>query len=160
MKIKILKYFLLLGVIISSIVLADYFSLFGTSTKKVLGFSELRIKPFDESTGAPVYGATATCYRHRNHDMCTVRESGRKDIISVQFPYHKIITRSWLFNQSEDILMPEDRNIKIMIIHNDYHNPKNDFDMKDIHEHSGKLISINMKPRDWKEKTEDMSEVP
>ncbi len=158
MKKKIIIVFAFMPIFTAVFVLADYFTLFGTTQKQVLDFAEIQFKPIDEVTGAPLYDAHAICFRHRNHNACTIRDNGRGDIVSVHFPMYKIINRSLLFNQSEEIDMLIDGNINIMLIHNDYHKQTNKFDLKDIYLNSGQLIPIKMKANEMPQTEETREE--
>ena len=126
-------------------IVADYFALFGVENKKVLDFSVLHIKTVDKDTGAPVFSAHVTCYRHRNHDICQERENKNKNVVSAYFPFHKTQKNTFLFTKSEEIPKAADPNFKIMIIHNDYYKETEDFNMNDIYTSSGKEITIKMK---------------
>ena len=155
---KLIKYLFIVIVFLGLIVAADYFSLLGTKTKKVLDFSEIRFKPIDINTNRPIYSARAICYRHGNRDICTIKDSGKPDIVSAQFPVHKILTLTWLFQKSEEYILPKDPNIKIMLIHNDYHSVSGDYNMKDIHANSGQLLEIKMEPKNWGESSQENAE--
>ncbi len=158
MKKKNIIVIAVIPILAAAFVLADYFSLFGTSEKQVLDFAEIQFKPIDEVTGAPIYDTHAKCFRHRNHNACTIRDIGRGDIVSVHFPMYKTIGRSLFFNQSEEIDMLIDGDINIMLIHNDYHSQRNQYDLKDIYLNSGRLVSIKMKAKEWPQSDETREE--
>ena len=143
---------ILIGIVVFSVlamllIAADYFALFGTTVKKELDFSDLYFKPYDLKTGAPIFNAHATCYKHRNHEACTERESNNPDTVRVQFPLYRQTTSSWLFQHEEKIDMPLEGSIKIMIIHNDYQSVSDDYQLVDIYSESGKVYDIGMTER-------------
>ena len=144
--------------VIGLVIVADYFALLGTKNKKVLDFSELRIKTVDANTKRPIFNTRAVCYRHRDHDICTIKDSGELDIVSAQFPVHKVLTNTWLFQKSEEYIMPSDPNIKIMLIHNDYQKTSDDYDMHDIHTNSGQEIIVEMQPQNRGDAEENNNE--
>lgn len=158
MNTKLVKGLLIFITLIIVLVIADYFAFLGSKTKKILSFSEIRFKTVDEQSGAPIVSTKAVCYRHGNHGACSIRDSGKLDIVSVQFPVHKIQENSWLFTQSEEFIMPADPDINIMLIHNDYHSVKNNFDMRDIHLNSGQLFTVKMQPKQLENQEQNSDE--
>ena len=150
---KIVKYLAGLVMVVFLLVVADYFALFGLKSKKVLDFSVLHFKTVDKQTGAPVFSTRIVCFRHRNHDICQVREGKKKDIVSAYFPYHKTQLNTFLFTKSEEIPAVADPYFKIMFINNDYYKTTEDFDMNDIYANSGQEITIKLQPRDLDDNT-------
>ena len=146
------KIFAVLIVLLLILVAADYLGFLGVKTKKVLAFSEITLKPVNSETGEPIFGARAVCFRHRNHEACTLKESDIKRAVknvTVMFPVHKIQKNTWLFSKGEEPILPADPAIKIMLIHGDYEKVTNDFSMIDIHTNPGQEVTIEMKPGLW-----------
>lgn len=146
---KLLKYAIYLVIVILLFVLADYFALFGTKSKKVLDFSIIHFKTVDEQTGAPIFSAHIKCYRHRNQDICQERQGKKKDIVSAYFPLHKVQENTFLFTKDEKIPTAAEPMFKIMFIHNDYQKVSKDFDMNEIYNNSGAEIEVKMKSQNF-----------
>lgn len=147
MKKKIILTCASLILLLAGFVYADYLSLFGTTNKEVLDFAVIQFKPVDEESGAPIYDTHAVCFRHRNHNACTIRDTGRGDVVAAYFPMYKTVRKSLFFTQSEEMKMPLDGEIRIMLIHNNYQSKTNIFNMENIYKNSGQLLSIKMRAK-------------
>ena len=105
---------------VTAVVAADYFALFGTRVTQKADFIELHFNTIDEEQGFKVTGVKIRCFRKGTNDACTQRESGKAGVVSINVPVRLKIVKSWLFEQEVTILAPDDPKLHVMFIHNDY----------------------------------------
>ena len=77
---KVLLSVLIVVLICSALIIADYFALFGMDTKIKLDFVEARFKTIDAETGGLVLDVGVRCLQKNNDNACTRRESHRLGI--------------------------------------------------------------------------------
>lgn len=127
-----------------ALVIADYFAVFGTRTKSRFDFYELTFKPVDEETGAPVVDVHVRCFQKSNENACTLKNSGKAGILSVNIPVTKIITRTWLFEKVVSIQQTRDPKVHIMFIHHDYARPVETVLIQSLPELAQEVIKVPM----------------
>ena len=130
-------------------IIADYFALFGTSTKIKLDFVETNIRTIDAETGSLVFEVGVRCFQHKNDNACTRRESHRAGVVSVHIPVRRVIKKTLLFKKSEELIKAKDPKIHIMLIHQDYYNPTKTVLLDDIYTQKVIDYTVEMKPRQW-----------
>ena len=130
-------------------VAADYFSIFGTSKTVRLDFVEARFRTVNEDTGELVFNAGVRCFQKRNNNACTLRDSHRAGIVSVNIPFKRITESSLLFDQSVTIEKAADPKIHMMFIHNDFHNTTQTLLLDDVFSSPGREYTVKMPPRHW-----------
>jgi hypothetical protein len=130
-------------------VTADYFELFGTTVEKRLDFAEIRFRTLDKDTGGIVMNAGVRCFQKTNMNSCTLKDSHRVGVVSVNVPIQRAVKKTILFKKAEEIFKSIDPEINIMIIHNDYHNPTVKLAMEDLYSSNVIEQTIEMTPRDW-----------
>lgn len=133
----------IIGLLVA-IVIADYFAVFGTRTKSRFDFYELTFKPVDEETGAPVIGVHIRCFQKNNENACTLKNSGKAGILSVNIPVTKVITHTWLFEKDVTIQKTRDPKVHIMFIHQDYARPVETVLIQSLPELAQEQIRVTM----------------
>ena len=117
---KIIILISILLIIVTGIVTADYFGLFGTRVVQKADFIELHFNTIDEEQGFKLTDVKIRCFRKGTNDACTQRDSGKAGVVSINIPVRLKIVKSWLFEQETSIIPPDDPKLHIMFIHNDY----------------------------------------
>ncbi len=127
--------------------MGDYLAWFGTSKSTTLDYIQVNFKMVDEETGAPLMQSHARCFQKKNRNACSEVNSGKAGILSLKIPAHKMITRSHLFKQSEEMVETADPELHIMFIHSDYASPVETVMTKDLPSLDRKLLTITMPKR-------------
>lgn len=127
-----------------SLVAADYFTLFGSKTRVELAFTEARFKTTDKNNGNLIFNVGVRCFQKGNHNACTLRDSHQAGVVSVHFPYKRIIESSLLFTKNEKIEKAANPNVNIMFIHNDYYTITKKILLDDLFEDSGNEYRVEM----------------
>ena len=127
--------------------LGDYLAWFGTSKTTVLDYVQVNFKIMDEETGAPLTDSHIRCFQQKNRNACSEVNSGKAGILSLKIPVHKVITRSHIFKQGEDMVETEDPELHIMFIHSDYASPVETIMTNDLPSLEGKQLTITMPKR-------------
>lgn len=127
--------------------LGDYLAWFGTSKTTTLDYVQVNFKMVDEETGAPLMHSHVRCFQKKNRNACSEVSGGQPGILSLKIPVHKIITRSHMFKQSEDMVDTADPELHIMFIHSDYASPVETIMTKDLPSLDGKLLTVTMPKR-------------
>lgn len=127
--------------------LGDYLAWFGTSKTTILDYVQVDFKMVDEETGAPLMNAHARCFQQKNRNACSEVDSGRPGIVSLKIPVHKIITRSHLFQQGEEMVETEDPKLHIMFIHSDHASPVETILTKELPSLDKQLLTVSMPRR-------------
>ncbi len=153
MNIKVIKtaiYVVASIIIISGLfVTADYFELFGTTVEKRLSFAEVRFRTVDAESKGLIMNAGVRCFQKNNMNACTLKNSHKVGIVSVNIPVQRAVKKTLLFKKAEEIYKSIDPKINIMIIHDDYYNPTVKLLMEDIYSNKLSEQLIEMTPRDW-----------
>ena len=136
--------FTVIVAVAAGLVIADYFALFGTSTRVRQDFIELRFRMVDEETGAPVIDAHAKCFQKYNQNACTQGNSGRLGIVSIHVPVRKTITRTYLFEKNSRLQKTRDPKLQVLFFHPDYASPVETIMIPDLPELSGSIITVPM----------------
>ncbi len=159
MKKKTLKtivYIVSFIIIISGLfVAADYFEMFGTTIEKRLSFAEVRFRTVDADTGGIVMNAGARCFQKNNMNACTLKDSHKVGIVSVNIPVQRAVKKTILFNKAEEIYKSIDPKINIMIIHGDYHSLTTALLMEDLYSIKVSERTVEMMPREWSNQEEE-----
>lgn len=137
--------------IASLFVIADYFSLFGTKLDVNLDFSEVRFRTLDADTGGLIMNVGVRCIQKQINNACTRKESHQVGVISVNIPVQRVIKKTILFKKAEEIVKTLDPKIHIMLIHQNYHNPRKTLLMEDLYSNKVTEYEINMTPKAWSE---------
>lgn len=127
--------------------LGDYLAWFGTSKTTILDYVQVDFKMVDEETGAPLMNVHARCFQQKNRNACSEVDSGRPGIVSLKIPVHKIITRSHLFQQGEEMVETEDPKLHIMFIHSDHASPVETILTKELPSLDKQLLTVSMPKR-------------
>jgi len=127
--------------------LGDYLAWFGTSKTATLDYVQVNFKTVDEVTGAPVVEVHARCFQKNNRNACSEVDNGKPDILALKIPVHKVITRSHLFKQSEEIVETADPKLHIMFVHYDYASPVETIMTKELPTLAGQLLTVSMPKR-------------
>ena len=125
-------------------VIADYFTLFGTSKRVELDFVEARFRTVEKNTGNLVFGAGVRCFQKHNNNACTLRDSHQAGVVSVNVPVKRIIESSLLFTQNETIEKSADPKIHMMFIHNSHMKETVTLLLEDIFANPGKEYQVEM----------------
>lgn len=125
-------------------VVGDYFAVYGTSDSARIDYLELNFKTVDEETGAPVVEAHARCFQQNNRNACSEANSVKPGIVSIRVPLHKIVTRSYMFEQGVKLLDTADPRLHIMFIHYDYAHPVETYEINELPALAGKTITVTM----------------
>ena len=113
-------------------VAGDYFGLFGLKKYLVLDFIETSFKPVDKDTGAPILDVKLRCFQKGNGNACTQKESRSTGIVMARIPIQKLVWKSLLFKNKEEIIPPDDPKLHIMFIHYNYNNPIETLIVEDV----------------------------
>lgn len=127
--------------------LGDYLAWFGTSKTTTLDYIQVDFRTVDEVTGAPVMEVRARCFQKNNRNACSVVDSGKPGILSLKIPLHKIITRSHLFRQGEEMVETADPKLHIMFVHYDYASPVETIMTRDLPSLAGQQLTVSMPRR-------------
>jgi len=127
--------------------LGDYLAWFGTSKTATLDYVQVNFKIVDEETDAPLMNAHARCFQQKNRNACSEVDSGKPGILSLKIPVHKIITRSHLFKQEEEMVETEDPKLHIIFIHADHSSPVETIMTRELPSLDGKLLTVSMPKR-------------
>ncbi len=119
-------------VLVSIFVIGDYFALFGLKKYLVLDFIEASFKPVNKETGAPVIDVKIRCFQMGNNNACTQKESRSIGIVIARIPIQKLVWKSILFKNKEEVVPPKDPRLQIMFIHYNYINPVETLVVEDI----------------------------
>ena len=125
-------------------IIADYYELFGTRIENKYEFIEITFKPVDEETGAPVFDVHLRCFQMHNNNACSEINGRKSGYLTAKIPLTKIITRTLFFQKDIHYQETADPNLHIMFIHNEYANPVETFDIKDMPSISDKVIKVLM----------------
>lgn len=131
-------------------VVADYFALFGTSEKSEFVLQEIKYRPIDENTNSPIIGARIRCFQKgRKNDVCFQKDSGKLGVVSIMVPRTRISSNSLLFEQAHHFLSNGDSKMHVMLMHLDYSNQVDGYDVNDLFNHLDKIYRIKMKPHEF-----------
>lgn len=111
----------------------DYFGLFVLKKYLVLDFVESSFKPIDKETGAPVFDVKIRCFQKDNNNACTQKESRSTGIVIVRIPVQKLVWKSFLFKNKEQLVASRDPQLHIMFIHYNFTNPVATFVIEDLY---------------------------
>lgn len=139
--------YIIMGIIVLFalvILVADYYELFGTRVSNKYDFIDLTFKPVDEETGAPVFNVHLRCFQMHNHNACSEVDNSKTGYLTAKIPVTKIITKTFFFQKDIHYQETADPKLHIMLIHNEYANPVETFDIKDLPVVSGKIIKVPM----------------
>jgi len=125
-------------------VTGDYFGIFGLKKYLVLGFIESSFKPVDEATGAPVLDVKIRCFQKGNDNACTQKESRITGLVIARIPVQKLVWKSLLFNNKEELIPTNDPQIHIKFISN-YINLVETFIVEDLYNNPVRKYPVKMK---------------
>ncbi len=128
---------------------ADYFGLLGVKTGTRLDFAEVQFKIVEEKTGAPIFGTRVRCVQKGNDNACTIKDKSSDDVITILFPKHLQVTRSHLFTLNETYIEPAVDDLYIFFINNDYHTINMKFSVKELLSAKSIVQNIKMSSRTW-----------
>ena len=114
-------------------VTGDYFGLFGLKKYLVLDFAESSFKPVDKVSGAPVLDVKIKCFQKGNENACTQKESRTTGIIIARIPVQKLVWKSLLFKNKEELVATNDPKLHIMFIHYNFTNPVETFVIEELY---------------------------
>lgn len=127
--------------------LGDYLAWFGTSKTATQDYVQVNFRMVDEETGVPLMNSHARCFQAKNRNACSEIDSGKPGVVSLKIPVQKIITRSHLFIQDEEMVETADPELHIMFIHSDHASPVETVLTSELPALDGKLITIGMPKR-------------
>jgi len=136
-------------------VIADYYTLFGTTIEKKLEFAEIRIRTLDKDSGAIVMNVGVRCFQKNNMNACTRRESHQLGVVAIHVPVQRGIKKTILFEKVNEIYKAVDPEIHIMLMHQNYHNPTKTILMENVYSNKVSEYIIEMPPITWKELEEE-----
>ena len=125
-------------------VTGDYFGLYGLKKYLVLDFIESSFKPVDKETGAPVVDVKIRCFQKGNGNACTQKESRILGLVIARIPVQKLVWKSLLFNNKEELIPTNDPQLHIMFIHYNYINPVETFIVEDLYNNPVREYPVKM----------------
>jgi hypothetical protein len=148
-KKKVIVFGVTLLVAVVSVVVADYFTLLGTSETPEYVLQELRIRPVNKHDNSPIEGTRVKCFQTNNRNACTQRDSGKLGIVSVMVPSIRISTNSLLFEKGHRFLASKDPKVQVMLINLDYINVVESIEVQELFDNPGKIYKVLMEPRQF-----------
>lgn len=124
-------------------VTGDYFGLYGLKKYLVLDFIESSSKPVDKETGAPIVDVKIRCFQKGNGNACTQKESRILGLVITRIPVQKLVWKSLLFNNKEELIPMNDPQIHIKFISN-YINPVETFIVEDLYNNPVREYPVKM----------------
>lgn len=124
-------------------VTGDYFGLYGLKKYLVLDFIESSSKPVDKETGAPIVDVKIRCFQKGNGNACTQKESRILGLVITRIPVQKLVWKSLLFNNKEELIPMNDPQLHIMFISN-YINPVETCIVEDLYNNPVREYSVKM----------------
>ena len=131
-------------VIFSTIIIGDYYALFGVRQVNKADFIEMNFKTIDEESGRRIAEVKARCFQKGNKNACTQRDSGKRGIVSVNIPVQKIITKSFLFDHDVKLSDDTESKIHIMFFVQDYANTVETIYMDELLDLATSELSVQM----------------
>ena len=137
-------------IVLGSGAIADYYGILGTKTYQELSFFNLYFRMIDSETKQLIDKARVRCVKAGSNNVCTNRDSGRIGVVKASLPIYYKMTRSHFFELYKVVVPPQDPNIHVFFIHNDYLHINRAFNLEElIYGRVESEIEVEMPPRVW-----------
>lgn len=137
---------LALAGVVATVIIADYFGLFGVSERTSTDFVEFRVRTLDSETGRAISNVNIRCFQYGSNNACAQPPSRERGVVRVHLLVEKHLRRSLFFEHGVRYSPVSENELRIMYIHTEYDKPVQRYDVSALLAEPNRTFSVEMKP--------------